>query len=146
MTEVMTQTELLEEIEALVLARIELGLITDTMSIAKDILDAHDDLHGADTDFYELCAWNHVRVSIRMVLRDHKLTGEKRSDQLLLPGFDHLQKAYAIEQEHEPKVVPIDKMSKEELIAKADELRQMAEGCIKHAAELDRYRIEKFGE
>lgn len=142
----MTQSDLLEEIETLVLERIEEGLVTDTAVLARNIMDAHPDLRGQDAEFYELCAWRHVRVSIRMVLRDHKLIGREPSAQLLLPGFDHLQKAYAIGQEEEPKIVPIDKMSKEDLEAKAEELRQMAFGCLEHADELDRYRIGKFGD
>jgi hypothetical protein len=42
--------------------------------------------------------------------------------------------------------MPIDKMSREQLIQKSEELRQMAAGCVAHADELDEYRIKKFGE
>jgi hypothetical protein len=140
----LSQTELIEEVEELLLARIENGLITDPAVLAQDVMEKHPDLRGADSDFYVLCAWNHVRVCIRILLRDHKLTGEKQSDN---PGWgEYIQKAYCVEVNEEPRIIPIDKMSPDQLRAKASELRQMAAGCYKHADELDRFRVSKFGE
>jgi len=142
----LSQKELIDEIEELLLARIESGLITDPATLAQEVMGEHSDLRGSDSDFYELCAWNHVRVCIRVVLRDHKLTGLNPSKQLLLPGCEHVQKAYCVELDEEPRIIPIEKMTPEQLRTKALELRQMAAGCYKHADELDRFRVQKFGE
>jgi hypothetical protein len=142
----LSQQELLDEIEELVLQRIERNLVTDPVLLAEKIMEHHPLPRNGDVDFYELCAWNHVRYSIRVVLRDHKLTGQEPSKQLLLPGCAHVQKAYCVEIDEEPRIIPINKMSREQLVRKSAELRAMAAGCIKHADELDRYRIQKFGE
>ena len=144
-----------QEIERLLIERIDRGLVTSTAALAEQIMVAHHykrlrslrDLIQDDREFYEDCAWHHVKTAIRNVLRDYKLLPSQTPEQLVLPGYEFVQKAYAIEQgdEHEPHVVPIEMMSEAELIAKAAELRQMAKGCEAHAEELDRFRVRKFG-
>lgn len=152
----MTPTSTLrEEIETLLLSRIDNGQITNTAALAEEIMNAHHYrrlrklqdpvLKTEDREFYETCAWNHVKVIIRSVVHDYKVVHSETPEQLVLPGFAYVQKAYAIEQEGEARVVPVSLMSKAELIAKSQELRQMATGCLAHADELDRYRVDKFG-
>ncbi|HEY1242210.1 MAG TPA: hypothetical protein VGF16_16715 [Bryobacteraceae bacterium] len=142
----LSQKELLDEISDIVIKRIDEGLTTESIHLAEQIIGLHPIPGGpGDGDFYELCAYQHVRLSIRMVLRDYKLVSEKPDPQLVLPGFSYVQKAYAVERDEEPCIIPISKMSREQLLAKESELKQMADGCRKHAAELKRFRLDKFG-
>src|SRR5215471_8181828 len=99
----LAQKELLEEIEELVIARVELGLVTDPVPLAQEIMERHPLPNTGDVDFYELCAWNHVRHCIRIVLRDHKLVAGNPTKQLLLPGCEHVQKGYCVELDGEPR-------------------------------------------
>ena len=78
-------------------------------------------------------------------MREYKVAGAAADDpdQGRLPGFDHLQRAYLVARNGEPAVVPIAHLTDGEIRGKAAELRGMADGCIAHAAELERYADER---
>lgn len=71
---------------------------------------------------------------------DRKREAETPDPQLIMEGFERLQKLYVIDVDGEQTYVPVDEMTDEQIDAKADELRRFAVGAMKHADELVRYR------
>lgn len=59
--------------------------------------------------------------------------------QLVLEGFERLQKEYLIEEDGAQVSVPIEEMSDAQLMEKHAELRAMGDGCYLHADEILRY-------
>ena len=60
-------------------------------------------------------------------------------DEMTLPGFKRLQKAYRIERDGDSMIVPIEAMTDAELEARAAEHDAMARGHRRHANEIRRY-------
>jgi len=142
------QSDLLHEVQEIIELGLKSGQVMPAAVITQSIVNDHDEIVGADRDFYLLCAYHHVRNSVRAVLRDYRGSAEHTPAQLKLDGYEYLQKAYLIErglgQETEPTVVPITQCTDAELALKAREYRAMADGCNHHADELDRYRQQRF--
>jgi hypothetical protein len=146
---VKTQADLKAEVSELILSGIEAGQVMPAGWITEAIMEKHPipvKVLGDHHDFYTLCGFAHVRDTVRQCLRAYKDdTSQEIPEQLKLPGYDDLQKAYLIERDEEQMIVPITQCTEEELNAKIAEYRRMAEGCLHHADELVRYRKEKFG-
>lgn len=116
--------------------------------LANAVIARHPDASGADMDFYTLCAWKHLPVAVRAVVRRSKPDEEGRAERDLplqpsLPGFTRLQTHYHVERDGEIELVPIDELSDADIDLKVQEYERMAEGCRLHAAELRRYKSYK---
>lgn len=108
--------------------------------VVHGLMQQHQGLEGEDAPFYLTCAYGFVRTRVRGVLRKLGLVVELDDDtQPALPGWQHLQQAYVVERDQASHIVPIEQMSFEEIMAKADEYRVMGQGCFSHADELVRY-------
>lgn len=141
-----TEADIVSEIRTLVEEGIEQGQVQRPALIVQAIVDEHPDITGDDKDFYLRCAYQHIRDAVRKVLSDYKAHPGPTNQQMKLDGFEYLQKAYLLEREDEQAIVPIEVMTNEEFLTKINEYRTMAEGCIKHHDELERYRQERFQE
>ncbi len=135
----MTNAELEREVEGLVEERTARGEATAPSWVVQAIMLAHEGLHGTDKDFYLLCGYEHVRDVVRAVVRRRKLDDDGPDPQLVLPGFKRLQREYIVVRDGEQIIVPLSDMTREEGDQKISELRGMAEGCLNHADELDRW-------
>lgn len=112
--------------------------------LAGYVMANHADVHGADKDFYILCAWAHVKTTVRAVVRRYRPEVNEEPDrQIILPGFERLQTKYHIERNKKSCLVPIEQMTEAELDVKIVEYRRMAEGCRLHAEELLRYKVTR---
>ncbi|WP_233866732.1 hypothetical protein [Paraburkholderia adhaesiva] len=98
-----------------------------------------------DADFALLCEHAHVRSTVGQVLGRPKLeVNPTPNPQLILEGFEHLQKEYVVTAEHGAKVsVPIEQISDEQLLEKADELDATSLTLAAHAVEMRRYVAER---
>lgn len=108
-------------------------------SIVHSIIKSHGIVKGDNAEFYELCAYGHVRSVVREAFRRMKCDDFAESTENLLPGFERLQRRYIIDNGDESHAVPIEQMTPAEFRMKIDELRRHADGCVKHAHELERY-------
>jgi hypothetical protein len=143
---VKTRADLQNEVEELIYLGIEAGQTMPADWIIDEVVRRHPKIAGEDSDFYILCAFDAVREAVRKCLRAHKTeSGAKTPEQLRFPGYDCLHKAYLIEHEDKQVIVPLSECTLDELQMKSKELRRMADGCVKHANEIDRYCDERFG-
>ncbi len=134
-----TQNDLQTEVDELIRIGIEAGQVMPPSWIVNEIVGRHALIDGDDVDFYRLCAFGHVRDTVRRVLRDFKGDKPETPAQLRLPGYEHLQKAYLVEREDEQQIVPLSMCTRDELENKIAEYQSMAAGCLLHADELRRY-------
>lgn len=143
---VQTQTDLESEVHEMIQLGVRQNMVMPATWIAQAVVERHSNISGLDRDFYVLCAWAHIRVSVRRVLRTYRGNPRNTEDQLRLPGHEGLQRAYLTERDKEEVIVPVDQLTEEELLQKESELRRMAVGCDTHANELKRYRIARYAE
>jgi len=139
-----SEADLESEVRAIVEAKIERGETAVKSWVMHEVLSAHPrpDDANRDFDFWDVCAWNHTGDVVRRVLHRYKVT-EDHDKSITLPGFEYLQRAYLVDREGEPVAVPVQKLSRPEIVAKASEYRKMGMGCFAHADELMRYADER---
>lgn len=138
-----SQSDLFVEVCKIIDDTVDKGQQTQASWIATSVITKHPEITGNDSDFYTLCAREHVRDTVRSALRRYKPQAGDSDPNLVLPGFKRLLKAYPIEREGDQVIVPIDQLSDPELDAKINELRAMGEGCFEHADELTRYKGQR---
>lgn len=136
----MTIQDVEKEVRAVIQKRIDKNLISASDWIAKSVFKNHQDIDGADADWYRVISYDRLRGIVREVVREFKVKPQESPDpQLILPGFSYLQKAYSVTRNEQQCVVPTNLLSETEGQAKVSELRRMGESCFKHAEELERY-------
>lgn len=112
--------------------------------ITQTVLDRHADIEGEDADFYLCVGRETVRAAVRKRLNRYKAEPSVKADeQIVLEGFERLQKHYLIDEDGTQVAVNINVMSDAQLASKALELRAMGEGCFQHADEIERYRAQR---
>lgn len=128
-----------QEIRSLVQEKLDAGVCVRAEWFTAEILTAKNRIEGEDADFYVSCAAQILPQIVKRVIGqyDPKPVTDR---QLLLPGFEHLQKAYTVQRGGEVVLVPVDQLTDDEIEARALEYEAMAMGCRAHAKELRVYR------
>lgn len=113
--------------------------------LIQAILEDHVDVHGEDSDFALCGAREMVRSRVERHFRTVKAddAGEAEDPQGILPGYEYLQKRYIVPRNGEQVMVRVGAMTREELMAKAEEHRRMGEGHYRHADEIERFCEEQ---
>ncbi|MGB0973113.1 MAG: hypothetical protein ACPGVG_19485 [Mycobacterium sp.] len=136
----MKEAEVLAEIDSLVTGSIDAGETVQADWVAHQIMLDHPYIQGDDAPFYRLGASSWVRDCVRRYLHRFKPRAEVEADkQLVLEGFERLQRAYLVTRNKQQVIVPVDHLSVDELRAKGRECQAMGDGCYQHASELFRY-------
>lgn len=113
------------------------GAVTRIDWIAQAFLSSRNDISGADAGFYRGCAHAHIHRIAKKVVGKYDIEARSSQDaQIVLEGFEHLQRAYTVPRDGFTSLVPIHKMNDDELLARAAEYEQMAVGCRRHAREI----------
>lgn len=141
----MEDINITQEVHKLVDEKFAAGVLVQTHWIAQEILATHDDIEGEDAAWYRVCTFKEVCRIAKSAIGKFKAEGET-SEQLLLPGFRHLCKAYPLTRDGDLVLVPVDQCSDAELLSRAEELDKMAKGCVDHAAEIREYVLVRASE
>ena len=136
-----SKTDVTNEIRKLVSERVDAGVIVRVEWLTTEILNMKADIHGDDADFYVACGVDFIKDTVKRCIGQYQPKAATSTDaQIVMEGFDHMQKAYTVDREGETVLVPVDMLTDEEIEARAAELEAMARGCIAHAKELRAYR------
>jgi hypothetical protein len=127
------------EVRKFVQDRVDAGVITRVEWLTAEYLESKGDVAGSDVPFYRVCAIAHVHEVMKRCVGKYDSKPKKADGQMVLPGFDHLQKAYTVIREGASHLVPVDLLSDDELLARATEYDAMAKGCRDHAREIREY-------
>jgi Rps23 Pro-64 3,4-dihydroxylase Tpa1-like proline 4-hydroxylase len=131
------------------IAEVMEGLIAQRARMNRDwivqmILARHDDVAGEDAEFYRCASRKTVEAQVRQQINRFDVRAELTPDrQMVLDGFERLQRYYAFEERGVQVAVPVEDMSDAQLEAKEVELMAMGAGCYQHADEIRRYRDQR---
>lgn len=135
----MNEDSVRAEIHKLIDEKIATGVAVKVDWIAAEILQLKCDITGEDAPFYRVCTFKEVKREAKRAIGKYDAT-DRTPEQLALPGFKHLCRAYPISRdEDEIMLVPVTQCSDDELLARADQLDEMAKGCRAHAREIRAY-------
>jgi len=123
-------------IQSLIQEKIDSGEIVNQHWQTTEILKEYGDIRGPDSDFYILAARSWVNDEVKKAIGRYEQNPEETNEQMTLDGFEYLQKAYPIKRGNDRCLVPVEKMSYDEHMAKAQHYWRMAQGCTKHGDEL----------
>lgn len=138
----MDEQSIRSEMHKIAQERIEAGEITSLDAIVYGVLDARSNIEGDDAPFYRVHAFQELKRVAKSVVGKYDAK-ETTADDLLLPGFQHLCKAYSMLRDGETVIVPVDQCTNNELKARAAQLDEMAKGCIAHALEIREYLLAR---
>lgn len=134
----MSETSITDEVHHLIDDKLSAGYPVNPAWVVTELLAKHDKIEGDDVEFYRVCASKELYRIVSGAVGRYNPRG-KTDEQLTLPGWKRLVKAYPIERNGDTVLVPIDKCTDAELQAHAASLDEMARGCRAHAAELRQY-------
>jgi hypothetical protein len=126
---------LYSEVRDFIQTRLDAGLILRAEWVTAEIIASKHEPECDDADFYLICARNHIAEVVKKCIGKYS-TKPATEDQLKLPGFEHMQKAYQVERDAVRLLVPTDALTDAELLARAEEYDLMAVGCRAHAREI----------
>ena len=138
-------SQLTQEIRSVIDQRIEKKQPIHPDWVTQEIINRHSEIMGDDTNFYLCVGREAIRDQVRKQINRFRLTPEKAlnlDQQLVLPGYERLQRFYLIESDSTQIAIPLEKMTNAQRKAKVIELRAMGDGCHQHADELERYDNE----
>lgn len=136
-----SMADLTREIAEAISTLMEQGQTLRREWIVQTILARHDDVEGEDADFYRCASRKTIEGAVRQQINRFEPKAEVTPDrQLVLEGFERLQRYYALEERGELIAIPVDAMTDAQLEAKQAELIAMGAGCYQHAEEIQRYR------
>lgn len=138
----MNEISVRSDIRALIDEKLSAGVAVRADWVAVGILEIRNKISGEDEPFYRVCAYHEVRRLAKEVIGKFRVSDET-PEQLVLPGFKHLCKAYPMERDEEVVLVPVDQCSTAELLLRAEQLDGMADGCRAHAGEIRAYVMAK---
>lgn len=126
-------------IARLVADKIDAGHVVNMQWATKEILDTYCDIEGRDVDFYKITAKFYIADLVKRCIKKYETPDQTASGQIVMDGFEHLQKAYPVDRGEGREIVPVSQLSDAELEDRAADYEKMAAGCIKHALEIRQY-------
>lgn len=120
--------------------KIDAGLAVRHDWIAAEFMGVHCNIDGADAEIYRYCTRLQIqRIATKCIGKYEANEAIAVDEQILLPGFDRLQRAYPVERDGHRITVPIYQLTDDELLTRAAEYDEMARGCRVHAKEIRAY-------
>ena len=128
-------TEVTREIRRIIQDKLDAGLSVRVEWLTTEIIASKDQIDGEDADFYIACGVDFIKNAVKRVIGEFKPKPDQNA-QIIMPGFDHLQKAYTVMRDEQVTLVPVTMLTDPELEARAQEYEAMAAGCTAHADEI----------
>lgn len=146
-----SEKDIKERVSRLICEWMDAGKVLDLHWLTTGVLNEHSDISGSDTDFYVLCARQHIHGLVkRQVQRlendPPSAQGEFDAAGFLLEGYEYLRRGYSMKRDGSLSLVPIFQCTDEELIARANEYFAMAEGNNAHGTEILRFVASRKSE
>jgi hypothetical protein len=138
----MDETSIRSEMHKLAQARIEAGEVTGLDELVHGVIDRRGAIEGDGAPFYRVHTFSDLKRIAKSVVGKYAAE-DSTADELLLPGFVHLCKAYPMTRDGAVVIVPVDQCTDDELKARANQLDEMARGCVAHAREIREYMLAR---
>lgn len=116
---------------------VDSGAETPVEWITTSFLNSRGQIGGEGAALYRYCTRAHVNRIVKKVVGKYDVEARAVQDaQIVLDGFEHLQRAYTVPRDEKTVLVPIYKCTDNELLLRAEEYEKQAKGCRLHAREL----------
>ena len=135
----MTNTDIEKKAHEVISNKIASGEVVQMTWAVHEVIQSNGTIEGEGFDFYRLCAQEHVYKIVKKAVDKYDNKEKPDHSQMTLEGFVYLQKAYTVKRNDEIQLTPIDLMTSDERLARADEYDKQAAGCKAHAKELRDY-------
>jgi hypothetical protein len=127
------------EIRTLIGDRTRDGVVIHAAWLTTEVMGKYSEVHGDDAALYVILAHKALGEIVKECIGKYEPKAQTEG-QLVLPGFDHVQRAYPVVRGGERVLVPTDLLTDEEIDDRCEDLRVMARGCIAHVKELEAFR------
>ena len=108
--------------------------------LIAEVMAEHAEIEGDDSEFALVCSQEAVRIHVEKAFNRIKKQESEPDAQGNLPGFEHVQQRYIVENDAGGRTaINVNAMTPEQLSAKCNQLRSMGKGLLAHADELERY-------
>ena len=126
----------------LIADKIRNGEIVHMPWAVNEIIKSQGGIGGDGVPFYSLCAREHVYRLVKKAVGKY----DKAEDNAQMPlrGYEYLQEDYTVERGDERQLVPIDLISNEELVKRANEFHKQSKGLEAHAKEIEGYVLDRL--
>lgn len=138
----MDDNSIYAEMHKIVSEKLEAGALISIDWLAQGIIAERCNIEGDDAEFYRVHTHRDLIRIAKRVIGKYNVDGET-ADQLVLPGFKHLCKAYPMSRDETIVLVPVSLCTNGELTARAAQLDEMAKGCRAHAVEIREYVLAR---
>lgn len=128
--------------------RAAMQLITDKIAVdeivnmdwtVKELISRMGAITGDGVEFYQVCAYETTYRAVKKAVASYEDATESiNSKQLTFDGYDHLKKAYTVKRDTRD-LVPVTKLTDEELLERADEYEKQSQTLLLHAKEIRAY-------
>lgn len=134
----MDDTSIRSEMHKIAQERIAADVVTVLDDLVYGVLETRAGIEGEDAEFYRVHTFRELRRIAKGVVGKYDSTATT-DDQLILPGFKYLCRAYPMTRDGAVVLVPVNRCTDDELVARAAQLDEMAKGCVAHALEIREY-------
>jgi len=136
----MTQKDIEKQASELITAKITAGEVVEMNWAVRELISGMGEIEGEGAEFYTLCADFLAWRIVKRIVGKYDIAGRvSEYGQLDLDGFSHLQKGYTVRRDETIKLVPVDKLTDEEILGRADEYVKISEALLEHANEMRDY-------
>lgn len=133
----LNEESIYSEVRKFVSDLVDSGAETPVEWITTHFLSSRGQIGGEGAALYRYCTRAHVNRIVKRVVGKYEVEARAVQDaQIVLEGFEHLQRAYTLSRDEKIVLVPIYKCQDHELLARAEEYEKQAKGCRLHAREL----------
>lgn len=116
---------------------VDSGAETPIDWITSSFLNSRGQIAGDGEALYRYCTRAHVNRIVKRVVGKYGVEARAIQDQqIVLEGFEHLQRAYTVSRDEKIILVPVNKCTDNELLLRAEDYEKQARGCRLHAREL----------
>ena len=140
-----SDTQLRQEVAEIVNGNLDRETIMSAESVTLQICETHIPEFVRGRSYVEHCAW----IATRKIVGDYMARKFKDEDgniqQMRLPGFAYVQRAYVVEANGDQVAIPTRKLTAEQVVSIISRLRQEGKQKLAHAHELSQYYLDTFG-
>ena len=133
----MNKGEIEQVAHQLIADKIGAGEIVQMQWAVHEVVSSMGEIQGEGVEFYAFCARDCVYGIVKKCVERYEKPDAP--DQLLLEGFEHIREAYTVERGGKRELVPIDLVTDEEILARADQYEMQSKALIAHAKELRQF-------
>lgn len=133
----MSFAEINNAMAILVAKKVQNDEVVKVSWLAAEVALQYPHIEGEDSDLYRYVFLKHLGTVAKRCVTKFAKAGGDDPKQHMIAGFEYIQAAYSLDRDGERVLVPVSQATDEELLMRAGEMRNMSQGNLNHAVELE---------